>query len=281
MDWPRLFISRVLRLTPAYLLAVLLLFVLVAALSNFERQESWSDLAWNAWRWLTFTLRGDPPLNGDANTKFYVAGVTWTLVYEWYFYATLPVLAVLHGYRTPWWLVVFGVLIWFSFGWPWIGVLSFFGGFLAAWFRRSALERWVLANNRTASAISLAAMIATVSVFPGSFAWWPNLLLTVAFVPIALGADLFGLLRVRSAETLGTVSYSLYLMHGLMLGFWFFFVLGRDWTATFSLTEHWIALFALTPFLITLCVISYRWIERPAIDWVPAWTRAWRKRFGS
>lgn len=281
MDWPRLFISRVLRLTPAYLAAVLLLFLLIGLLTGFAPQGSAGALAYDAWRWITFTLRGDPPLNGDPNTKFYMAGVTWTLVYEWYFYATLPVLAFLHRFRTPWFLVVFGVAIWFSFGWPWIGLLSFLGGFLAAWLRGSAIQRWVERHNTLASVVSMAAMVATVTCFPGSFAVWPNVVLTIAFVPIALGADLFGLLRLRSAETLGHVSYSLYLLHGLALSFWFLFALGREFGGSLTLGEHWLALLALTPLLVTACVFSYRFIERPAIDQVPAWTRAWRRWFGS
>lgn len=278
MDWTRLYLSRVLRLVPAYLLAVVLLFVLMAVISGGMRREPWSQLALEAWHWIVFTLRSDPPINGDPNTKFYVAGVTWTLVYEWYFYLTLPVLAILHGYRTPLWLVAFGVLIWFTFSWPWIGLLSFFGGFVAAWLRGGRVARWVETHPNWASAISLAAMAATVSLFSTSFSWWPNLVLTMAFIPIALGADLFGLLRKHSAEVLGTVSYSMYLLHGLTLCVWFWFVLGTTWAKTFTLTEHWLALVVLTPILVTLCVLSYRFIERPAIDAVPASLAWWRRR---
>lgn len=279
MDWSRLFLSRVLRLSPAYLLAVVLLFVLIAVTSGFERKSSFGQLAYDAWRWLTFTIRGDPPLNGDPNTKFYMAGVTWTLVYEWYFYLTLPVLAFLHRQKTPWFLAVVGVLIWFTFGWPWIGVLSFAGGFLAAWLRGTAVQRLVLAHNGPASAISLAAMITTVALFPRSFDWWPNLVLTIAFVPVALGADLFGLLRLRSAETLGHISYSMYLLHGLLLAWFFLVITGRDFGAGLSLTAHWLVLLGLTPVLVTLCVLGYRFVERPAIDLVPACTKAWRRWF--
>ncbi|MDP3597446.1 MAG: acyltransferase, partial [Nitrospirota bacterium] len=112
VDWGKLFVSRFLRLTPLYVFVVLLLFVTVGYLSGGTANESTSKLMVGAVRWLGFTAFGGPNLNGVEDTYVIVAGVMWTLAYEWLFYFSLPLLALTVGVRAPLtYLVLSGTIV--------------------------------------------------------------------------------------------------------------------------------------------------------------------------
>lgn len=99
IDWARLFVSRVLRLTPLYLCAMVLVLLTAAILSRGTQVDSAWRMLLNTARWLTFTIWGAPDLNGIRNTFIMTAGVTWSLSYEWLFYLTLPLFAWALGRR--------------------------------------------------------------------------------------------------------------------------------------------------------------------------------------
>ena len=107
IDWLRLYVSRFLRLTPLYLFVVVLLFIVVIFLSHGVLRAPLVKTLRGAACWLAFTIPGEPDLNGVKNTSIIMAGVTWTLLYEWLFYALLPVLALMvRAGVSRWWLLV-------------------------------------------------------------------------------------------------------------------------------------------------------------------------------
>jgi peptidoglycan/LPS O-acetylase OafA/YrhL len=106
IDWLRLFVSRVLRLTPLYLFAMASMLTIVAILSNFTLYRPSLNILLSVCRWLTFTITGGPDINGVVGTGGIVAGVTWSLPYEWAFYFLLPLLAFLIGHKVNWKLIV-------------------------------------------------------------------------------------------------------------------------------------------------------------------------------
>jgi len=97
IDWIKLYVSRILRLTPLYLFAMLLLFGTVAVVSDFTLTQSPVTVAVNALRWIGFSSFGEPDLNGIEGTNLILSGVPWSLAYEWAFYLCLPLLAVALG----------------------------------------------------------------------------------------------------------------------------------------------------------------------------------------
>lgn len=101
IDWTRLYVSRVLRLAPAYLVALTLLLAIVAIVSRGKLQESPVAVAGEVARWLAFTIPGYPDINRVKDTWVIIAGVTWSLRYEWLFYLLLPALAIATRVRTP------------------------------------------------------------------------------------------------------------------------------------------------------------------------------------
>lgn len=267
-DFARFYVSRVLRLTPLYVLAVLLLLAIVGVLSAGRLNESWISLLWQLLRWFGFTLLGAPDVNGVVPTSLIIARVTWTLRYEWLFYLGLPLVACVLRLRVaPVWLLcgLVGVAGMFLMPAVTIYLAPFLGGILAALMQRQP-RFTAFARSLPASGLIVLALVLTVCLYPSTYTWGALCLLTLAFCLIAGGNTLFGILLWPAFRLLGEISYSLYLLHGLCLFVLFQFVLGAGLVRTLSPAGYWSAITALTPCLVVLAFFTYRYVERPAMQ---------------
>lgn len=277
IDWLHLAVSRVLRLTPLYLVAMAAMFMLVALVTGGQLQQPLPQLLVNAARWLLFAIPGAPDLNGLPVTYVLVAGVVWSLMYEWVFYAALPWLALALRLAVPLVGLIVGGLVIAFIAWcasmtqplQFRYLLPFLGGFGAC-----VLVRWPgfgrLAQHPLATPVVLGLLAVGFLARPSVYSPWPLLALAGAFALLAGGNSVFGLLHSRAARTLGEMSYGLYLLHGLLL-----FTLmrvaadARAWSADgFALAQ-----LALVPVLVGLCFLAHRLVERPAMRRVRATTR--------
>jgi len=279
IDWLQLYVSRVLRLTPTYMLAMALLFTIVAIVTHLRIDgagtgvvfRSWTDIFSAALAWIGFSMLGTPAIDAYMNTPLIMAGVTWSLPYEWTFYLLLPVLAIPLRIRLPLGAVLIGaaglfwVLAWQPPAWR---LAPFAGGMVAAVLvRLPRAARW--ASSRLAAVLAMGAFFGVVALAPTIFAPLPMAAFSFVFFVIAGGNDLFGLLRLPGARMLGKVSYSVYLLHGMVLYTFFMLVVGTNRAQAWSPIEHWLAIACLTLVVLCLAWLSQRWIEQPAIDAVP------------
>jgi peptidoglycan/LPS O-acetylase OafA/YrhL len=280
IDWGKLYISRVLRLTPLYLFVIILLFVAVAYLSKWTLKEPLQNIITEIIRWMCFTIHGDPDINGIKNTALFLARATWTLPYEWFFYITLPLLALTVKVKPPIHYIAFSILgivgmliLWHPSTFP---LLSFLGGIIAAFLVRFELFRY-FALKQVSSFITLGCICIAVAIFPGAFGVGPILLLSVAFALIAGGNSIFGVLLSPVSRTLGEMTYSIYLLHGLALFSTFTFVFDViDFKTIFPIT-YWLVVVGITPILIFVSFFTFRWIERPALQFANTFT-AWLRK---
>lgn len=274
IDWGKLFISRFLRLVPLYLFAMLLMFLIVASLSKGIVNEPMSKLLENMLRWLCFTIPGAPNLNGIQHTSTITAGVTWSLPYEWLFYFSLPLLALSVRVIPPISYIVLsiaGVVVLVSldpqFHYPkqlLVPFLSFLAGITAAFLVRSASFRQFAVRD-FCSFFSIGCIAIAVTVYPTIINPVPFLLLSLAFIPIACGNTLFGILVSPVSRTLGEMAYSIYLLHGITLFVTFNFILGIDASRELTPMTHWLLMAGITPVLIFVCFTTFRLIESPAM----------------
>jgi peptidoglycan/LPS O-acetylase OafA/YrhL len=281
IDWLRLYVGRVMRLLPLYLLAMMLLFTLVAWRSGWTLQQPAERILLAAARWLTFTISGGPDINGVRETYIMVAGVTWSLPYEWFFYLCLPLLALAAGRRpakashVAGLLALVMLLVWRPQA---MLLFAFLGGVVAAFAVRS--PRYCrIARHQAASALVLALLVTVVIAYPVAYRPAPLLLVSLAFCLIAGGNTLFGLLISRTSRVLGEMTYSIYLLHGVLLYTLFEIVLGRELAASLSPRDHWLVVLAVCPLLIGLSHLSLRAVEQPGLAMtVPLtrWLRSWR-----
>lgn len=250
-DWLRLYTSRVLRIVPLWLLVKVLVVVTALLIKRLA-------------------LDSDNPahLPSTASTGLMTAGVTWTLYYEWLFYAALPCVALLLRQRPALLWLLGSVVVVLLLGRDRLlslHSLAFVGGMLTAWLAAlPRLRRW--ASRPEGSLVALA-LLATVTLgFDSANAVLPCLLLTLAFVLIAAGAHFFGLLNTRLSRVFGEITFSIYLLHGFVLFLTFRFVLGLEQASSLALAEHWLVIAALTPVLMVLSFLSFRCLEAPAMQ---------------
>lgn len=267
-NWRALYIGRVFRIGPVYLVAVAAVLVLVFTITGLQLQASPKDLAVSLVKWLALGLFIPPDVNGVPRTQLWLAGVTWSLRFEWLFYASLPVLALLarsRRWRRPAVLAVLAAaLAWAALGGPYVydsprRILPLFliGMACAASPARPWMRGWM------GSALALAA-IAVAFAAPDPLAMLPVIALGVAFWMVVAGASLFGLLRTPAAVRLGDISYGLYMLQGLALAAAFrpaplqAFALGGP-------VQYWLLEAAAAILLVLLALAVHVAVERPGI----------------
>jgi peptidoglycan/LPS O-acetylase OafA/YrhL len=220
-DWLAFAVSRVFRLYPLYLPLMLIVFITVFYLQNWELKEPGIRLVGQILAWLTFDR---PDVNQYHQTGMLISNVTWTLGYEVFFYLALPLAGMVFIYRGSWLQVVLCLIgiyaLYQLVGWEHSlkkhFLASFLGGIGAAyWIRRPHLMAW--GRTRLAGIIALLALAIAFTAFNRAFNLLPLLLLSLFFVIVASGNTLFGALQPRSIRWLGEISYSTYLLHGFVL----------------------------------------------------------------
>jgi len=280
VDWLQLYLSRLFRLGPLYLTTIGAMLLIVAVLSDGQLREPLTVALLNVARWLAFTVPGIRDLNGIDQTWIIVAGVTWTLKYEWIFYLLLPLLACLMGAWPPAVFVLLGAMTALALNWLTLDysiMSAFLGGMAAAALVRYERVR-MIATAKASSLLAASCLAVVVIAFPTPHSALPLLLLTVMFTLVAAGNTLFGLLSSHTSRVLGELAYSIYLLHGLVLFLVFRFLLGFPDAGGLSALSHWLVVGLCTPVVIALSFLTFYAIELPAMRLVPGATSWIRSR---
>jgi peptidoglycan/LPS O-acetylase OafA/YrhL len=255
-DARALYVSRIRRIVPMYLVSVALVVLVVMTMSGFALREPLVPFLRELRAWLSFGVMETQDFNGVKDAHI-VNAVYWTLAYEWGFYIVLPMLALFARGRA----FVFLVAAALFFGIRSPITLNFLCGMLAALavergFLQGHLARWWLAP------VPLVA-VALVLWHGEVYAPLPIALLFVFFIFVLDGNALFGLLRTRAAKMLGTVSYSFYLLHCIAL--FVFFRLADGWVPVGQMTpeQHWTVAIAAALAATAASAFTYRRIEYP------------------
>lgn len=268
-DWRRFYISRVLRLLPMYLVMIFIAFLITMFVSGFQFREPLLLFIKHLGIWLTFTFFGAPTLNGISQIP--ILGVAWSLPYEWFFYAVLPIIALLLRVSVAWpyalfaFFSVIGLYFWNP---NWILVSAFgFGGVAALILRIPKLPK--LLNGILATLLAIVLLLIVTFTLPSGGNLVSRTLLCIAFIIIASGNSIFGILTIRIAQSLGEHSFSIYLMHSIVLYVAFKLILGAEVASTLSGAVHWFVVLMCLVVLIPLCYLTYQYIEQPCIRLTP------------
>jgi len=269
--WGEFFLGRVLRLVPAYALAMGLMFAVVAVDSGWTLLEPKHVVAREVAQWLAFSIAGYGPVNGFGGTHLITAGVVWSLASEWHFYLALPLLALALGRRAgavPCLLAAASLAL-AAWQHAHLAVMpAFAGGALAVPLaQRPGVRR--LAASPAGTGLVLAFVALAVLLFPTAYAPAPMLLLACAFTLVAAGCDLCGALSSRVSRLLGEPTYSIYLLHGLVLYVAIRWVFGATVVARWPAPAYCALVLGLVPVVLALAWASYRWIEMPALRLLP------------
>lgn len=285
IDWLRLYIGRVFRIGPVFLLTAGIA-ILVSLFVNRDRHPGVGVLIDQISQYLYLGMREAAAVR-DYDTNLLLAGVMWTLQYEWLFYACLPVLALftrVRGIHLPCAAVLFaGPLYAVVNGtWPagitWSPVyLCMFGaGALTASLQVSGLV--FRSDGPVGSVLTLALLIGALFAFDRSSSPQAILVLAGLFYLITTGCSLFGVLRLRAAHRLGHLSYGIYLMQGLALA-----TVLRPFRSVSiaSPALHIVMVTAATALLTMMALLTHRYVELPGMrvgDRIARWACAGRDR---
>jgi len=267
IDWLSLFVSRFLRLTPLYLMLIFIFFFIVYYISDGIMVDPFPKLIKDILKWLSFRIFGGPELNGVKDISNTIVGITWSLPYEWFFYFSLPLLALTVGIVPPKiyvfisFIILSGVSIFIP---KFKYFIPFLSGIIASYLARITIFT-NFASSRLSSLIIIFCFVFSVYYYPSSYKLEPLFLLSIGFTLIASGNSVFGILTNAASRTLGEYSYGIYLLHSVMLFIIFNFIIGLPNSVHLSPAMHWLVVLGLTPLLIIICFITFRFIERPAM----------------
>ena len=287
LDWVRLYTSRVLRIMPLYLFALMLLFLIVAVLSQWKWNEPVSKILGEAFGWILFM---EPDINLITGTKLIVAGVVWSLAFEWIFYFSLPIWGFfLFNIKVPTYVLIFSALgitvflmIILDF-YPFLilpRMSPFLTGMLAAFLSENGKIK-LLAKSIYTSFVMVFLLVLSVIFYDSAFTVVPFICISIIFFAIACGNTLFGIFSHPASCLLGQVSYSIYLLHGILLFATFRFVLGFPFMINQPVVVYWTIIAGISLLLIVCCTFTFLLIEHPAITATPMATamlrRFWQK----
>ena len=275
IDWTRFAVSRVLRIVPLYLFAICTMIFIVYIESGFQFQEPMGGMAGDIFEWLTFTAFGSPLINNYENTLLITSHVQWTLIYEWMFYLTLPILALALSIRVPLLYLAIALLlltsIYFNADELFLPT-GFIGGALTALICSNFKAIKNIVSKPIFSIVAIGLLFLQGFLFPEFGFIQPSkysaAFICASFLIIAGGNNLFGILTNRAAKYLGKISYSIYLVHGITLFVTFTFVLGFEFSASLSRINFGLLVLGITGLLVIVSSVTYYLIEEPAMKQV-------------
>jgi peptidoglycan/LPS O-acetylase OafA/YrhL len=115
------------------------------------------------------------------------------------------------------------------------------------------------------SSVAVLILLALVFLFPSAYLPGPLVLLGAGFLLIVSGSSIFGLLKSRAAVRLGDMSYSIYMLQGLVLASVYRNAELHRY-AFQSPTRYCSAEMLCVVLLSVLAMATLKWIERPGIE---------------
>jgi len=271
-DWKNFFMRRFYRLAPLNFFSVAVIIFIVFKESNWIINTDVFTLFKSTLQWFGFGILGLDNINNLNTTSLINAGVMWSLSYEWLLYFSLPLVAIIILKKRP---KLFYILISLSFiiitsllsDYEMFHVLPFLAGAIAPLLLKY-LKKDLDFNSKWFSLIVIATLIILFQFHPyrSTYTHISCIFLTAfAFILIALGNSIFGLLRMKTLKFLGEISYSTYLLHGIIIYVMINYVYGLEQTKLLSAMAYCIFIFLTTPIVIIVSFLTYRFVEIPFI----------------
>lgn len=264
--------SRLCRLVPMYVFSILCVLAVAAFYTRLELRESPKVVIVQILGLLSFGFVTPSDLNGMQQIWTINGNVQWSLAYEWLFYLFLPLgLVFARGLGFFILALVAGVLIQAYAHVPveWNFLFGAAAAVLSS--AKSGLGKmnW---NTWPISAAILAILVYVFAAFETGYGPRQASMLFCAFYPIAKGNDIFGVLTSKSARLLGMVSYSIYLMHTILLFVAFRIIDHIASVASMSALTFWCVVAFCGMGLVGICALTYRLVEWPLMKMaMPKW----------
>ena len=258
----RLYISRFRRIAPAFVATIAVTTTIILSLSGFRLLVPFPSLAISVARHLAFGISIFTPIN-RFGAPFVLDGVTWSLGYEVAFYVTLPLLAILIRLRQPWIAPV--VVFIAANAFHAFSAVSFIPGIVAAEIAaRPKYAAWFSQNGSKILILALTMFVIGLFAEPNYAAIRkPQLvILAIIFLGVVFTPTI-SILRKGPLLLLGTISYSIYLLHSLALFMVLQFLQSIVPISKLSTLAYWSVVMGCVAGVVSLALASYVLLERP------------------
>lgn len=269
IDWKQYIKSRFYRLFPMYFFSIILVFFIAAYTTHFEINASLLENTKSVLSWLFFTVSKSSNINGLEDSFILNAGVTWTLPYEWIFYFLLPLLSLFFkikiNYKVLFSFTLIAIIIMLLNKSSLKNFIPFIGGILVAVLISSNKLKIDLKAKRY-TFLSLFLLFISIYYFHSAKKPIPIFITSIVFLIIASGNTFFGILSSVFSRKLGQITYSLYLLHGIILFVIFNFLIGFERAKILTDFEFW-SIITLSIFpLILFSQLTFKYIELPLMS---------------
>lgn len=215
--WRQILTSRVRRIFPMYLFSV----ALIAAIALYQStgvNAPLMDTLKALGRWVMFI---GSPINGFQDTVRINASVQWTLLYEAVFYLSLPVLYCLLRRKLPGMAVIIALIalacLWGEYHHHFHNrFIKLFAVGIAVAVFEDRMRQWQI-DFKGVRCTLVAVAILLISMKLKSYSTLQMLILGIPFALFVLGSSLSGMLEIRGLKILGEASFSIYLLHGIVI----------------------------------------------------------------
>jgi peptidoglycan/LPS O-acetylase OafA/YrhL len=267
VNWGLLYQSRLFRILPLYIFALTVITLIVFANSNYQLNVTPFALIKQFLRWGLF-IGGS--INGFLDTKLIIAGVDWTLKYEWLFYLSLPVIALINKKLGMIGLLLLVMVSLVGFISPLS--ISYFSSTFIIYFCVGAaissfsnkINAFIEARHFLISSINLILVI-LILLYPNTLDLMHVGMISVLFMLIAGGNTMFGLFSLRASIILGEISYSIYLLHGIIL-YLIFTVISPISFENYQVREFIYFMPLISVLVVVVATFTYLIIEKPCIE---------------
>lgn len=270
ISWIDLYIKRIFRIGPVYIVSILAVMIIVLVRTKFEIREGFFGGLSNVLRWGSLGIFPAWDLNGYNNTNLILAFVTWTLFYEWRFYFSLPFLSVASKNKALSIIAPTSSLV-SAYAYFWfhpncrsaILIALFCIGMIAAALDANKLA--IKSNDKVKSLVASALLVIVYSSCAGIYTISSSACLGIIFYLIVSECSIFGILKFKGARRLGNVSYDTYLLQGPLLNVLFSIAFIRDFSLE-STQNYWISIAVIGFILIIVSTMIHVTVERPGIQ---------------
>ena len=269
VNYRQLLSSRVRRLIPAYLLASLIVFLIIAVKSDFVLRVSFYQLLKEAFIFLITS--GNVNSINSLNPSILGSGAFWTLRYEWKFYFILPILAyaLTTQFRFRFLIATLSIFILFKILHNFHSMphsFLFIPGMIAAHLSSNEKIHEKLSSYNWLPYVGVASLLLIFIVCETAYSYLSLVLMfcflvSILYLPKKFFA--YKLLASRSAVLLGSISYSTYILHSFVLTIVLTYITMNTPQFLLSGNNFWITTFVTSIFLIFVSVLSFKYVEHP------------------
>jgi peptidoglycan/LPS O-acetylase OafA/YrhL len=264
-NWKVLYLNRAFRIAPVYYFTLFIALILVTVITEFRLKVSLTHLILTTFKWSLLGFHRMPDINGYDMTR--ILSVTWSLRYEWIFYISLFFTSIAIRKRIPLTFCVIGFILslaclLFTTNTAWS---LFFGGMICATVSRNG-NVFIEKNNILFSVVALLCLSAIFIFFKDAYGPMQVLLLLAFFYLVVNGTTLFGLLALKGSHRFGNISYSLYLLHLIILYLYYQFPIAFNYAKKGEF-EFWITTIPAIAGVIVLTSYCYLLIEKTGISY--------------